>query len=459
MKPTLAESRDVPVGPRSYSQVLGAPPRPQPKEQSNVNPVTKDITDKTRYGVTIFTDRQSSIDNLKLAVASNAATNASLNFQVARKRRPHVRIMGVDPDVPASQLIEAINSGNPGLDLPRDSCRIRTSFRERGGNITHVLEIDPASLRHVLSRPRLMVGWTVVRAVEDLHVPVCTYCSTYGHARRACPDKDDPSKHGLAVLNDPLSPPTYETAYVSSWIDVTLATPAFLLSGGYSLEVSEDDSLSEHRYIQVSIGSDTRSRVKRLTRVGLHDLNASLVRDPWFRVVQGAVLRSPTALDLVLSKFHQIYGRAYKRNLRPDKSSDRSKPWWTPQLAAERKRVLAMRRRFQRCRDELLRQQFRSEYTAALALFRAHVKSAKEACVREHERACTRRSLFSQPYRSSFQTSRPPCQLPLLLRPNGEPTQSHLESAALLLTVQVPVEDVTIDTPYHAAVRQWVCSP
>ncbi|KAH7933745.1 hypothetical protein HPB49_016699 [Dermacentor silvarum] len=102
--------------------------------------------------------------------------------------------MGVDPDVPASQLIEAINSGNPGLDLPRDSCRIRTSFRERGGNITHVLEIDPASLRHVLSRPRLMVGWTVVRAVEDLHVPVCTYCSTYGHARRACPDKDDPSK-------------------------------------------------------------------------------------------------------------------------------------------------------------------------------------------------------------------------------------------------------------------------
>lgn len=215
---------------------------------------------------------------------------------------------------------------------------------------------------------------------------------------------DFTSQHGLAVLNDPLSPPTYETAYVSSWIDVTLATPA-LLSDGYSWEVSEDDSLSEHRYIQVSIGSDTRSRDKRLTPVGLHDLNASLVRDPWFRLVQGAVLRSPTALDLVLSKFHQIYGRAYKRNLRPDKSSDRSKPWWTPQLAAERKRVLAMRRRFQRCRDELLRQQFRSGYRAALALFRAHVRAAKEACVREHERACTRRSLFSQPYRSSFQTS------------------------------------------------------
>ncbi|KAH7933449.1 hypothetical protein HPB49_012595 [Dermacentor silvarum] len=178
---------------------------------------------------------------------------------------------------------------------------------------------------------------------------------------------DFTSQHGLAVLNDPLSPPTYETAYVSSWIDVTLATPA-LLSGGYSWEVSWDDSLSEHRYIQVSIGSDTRSRVRRLTRVGLHDLNASLVRDPWFRVVQGAVLRSPTALDLVLSKFHQIYGRAYKRNLRPDKSSYRSKPWWTPQLAAERKGVLAMRRRFQRCHDELLRQQFRSEYSAALAL-------------------------------------------------------------------------------------------
>ncbi|KAH7933296.1 hypothetical protein HPB49_011230 [Dermacentor silvarum] len=102
--------------------------------------------------------------------------------------------MGVDPDVPASQLIEAINSGNPGLALPRDSCTIRTSYRERGGNMTHVFEIDPASFRRILSRPRLMVGWTVVRAVEDLHVSVCTYCSTYGHARCACPDKDDPSK-------------------------------------------------------------------------------------------------------------------------------------------------------------------------------------------------------------------------------------------------------------------------
>ncbi|KAH6940883.1 hypothetical protein HPB50_009343 [Hyalomma asiaticum] len=38
-----------------------------------------------------------------------------------------------------------------------------------------------------MASPRLMLGWTVVRAAEDLHVPLCTFCASYGHGRSTCP--------------------------------------------------------------------------------------------------------------------------------------------------------------------------------------------------------------------------------------------------------------------------------
>lgn len=49
---------------------------------------------------------------------------------------------------------------------------------------------------------------------------------------------------------EPLSPPTYETAYVVSWSDVTLATPS-VLAAGYAWQVRDDMTFSEHKNIVV----------------------------------------------------------------------------------------------------------------------------------------------------------------------------------------------------------------
>ncbi|KAH6940798.1 hypothetical protein HPB50_006873 [Hyalomma asiaticum] len=70
---------------------------------------------------------------------------------------------------------------------------------------------------------------------------------------------------GLAVINDPLSPPTYETAYAASWIDVTLATPA-VVAAGCTWEVREDVTFSEHKYVTVRIGGREAAPRKRLMR-------------------------------------------------------------------------------------------------------------------------------------------------------------------------------------------------
>ncbi|KAH7932799.1 hypothetical protein HPB49_002565 [Dermacentor silvarum] len=127
------------------------------------------------------------MDRLKTAIETNTVTNTTMSIRFALKRKPHVKLTGVEPDVPAVHLIAQLNARNPNLTVDPYTCSVRTSFKERSGNFTHVLEVDPATFRSLVARGRVTVGWTSAAVVEDIHVPTCTYCATYGHPRRACP--------------------------------------------------------------------------------------------------------------------------------------------------------------------------------------------------------------------------------------------------------------------------------
>lgn len=94
---------------------------------------------------------------------------------------------------------------------------------------------------------------------------------------------------GLMVLNDPLSPPTYENTYASSWIDVTLATPA-VVAAGYVWQVSDNVTFSEHKYVTVRVGSREVASRKRLTRYAQAELLTALSRETWFGRVVGSRL-------------------------------------------------------------------------------------------------------------------------------------------------------------------------
>ncbi|KAH8028548.1 hypothetical protein HPB51_017674 [Rhipicephalus microplus] len=45
-----------------------------------------------------------------------------------------------------------------------------------------------------MASPHLSVGWTMVHASEDLHVPTCPFCASYGHGSSSCPAVADPTK-------------------------------------------------------------------------------------------------------------------------------------------------------------------------------------------------------------------------------------------------------------------------
>ncbi|KAH6940884.1 hypothetical protein HPB50_009344 [Hyalomma asiaticum] len=363
--------------------------------KSKIDSVAEDIRDvtlrSTRYGVTVFSHTRQSLANMQRALEDNSVTWATVSVRVPEKRRHHVKFSGVDPDVAAEDILRQLNERNPSLNLDMETCWVRVTLRERSGTKTHVAEVDAAAFRRIVASPRLTLGWTVVRVAEDLHVPSCTFCASYGHGRstgpvaaeasravcprcgaeghvgtncaaracgtaecscqavagqpglrlchgvRLCPaaqahgthpraDRgncgplllcerrggcDFNAKHrawgprggdergarvmelvatlGLAVLNEPLSPPTYETAYAISWIDVTLATPE-VVAAGCAWEVQEDMTISEHKFIAVRFGNRDAAPRKRLTRYAQAEL-LQASQEPWFDRREEAIER------------------------------------------------------------------------------------------------------------------------------------------------------------------------
>ncbi|KAH7961728.1 hypothetical protein HPB52_011602 [Rhipicephalus sanguineus] len=166
--------------------------------KANIDPVEKDIRDvllrHTRYGITVFSNTLQTLHNMKRAIEENAVMCHALSMRIPSKRNPHVRFSGVDPDVPPDDFVARLAERNPQLGLALNTCKVKTSLRERSGTQAMIVEVDPQAFARILQQPRLPVGWTSIRAVEDLHVPTCTFCAQYGHGRCSCPLRHDATR-------------------------------------------------------------------------------------------------------------------------------------------------------------------------------------------------------------------------------------------------------------------------
>ncbi|KAH7933773.1 hypothetical protein HPB49_017036 [Dermacentor silvarum] len=148
--------------------------------KSNVDPSEAEIGEvdlqSTRLGVTIVAKDRETIVNLKQAIDACPVTRSS-TVRVPEKRKPHVRLVGVDPEVSAANPIWALNGRNPGLDLDTTTAKVKSTFRERGSNSSHILELSPPDFRKIMTRQKVCVGWTSARVVEDIHATLLAPCA------------------------------------------------------------------------------------------------------------------------------------------------------------------------------------------------------------------------------------------------------------------------------------------
>ncbi|KAH7949273.1 hypothetical protein HPB49_006936 [Dermacentor silvarum] len=192
--------------------------------------------------------------------------------------------------------------------------------------------------------------------------------------------------NSLQILNSPASLPTFETSYARSWIDVTRASVS-LASPGFTWLVSDRDNLSHHRYIEFTFFAATQNPERVLT-----------TQEHRFSNPCGCIHRSR---ECATPHCHLGMRLIPRRNLRKAKSrGGRANAWWSPQLAEERLRARAMRRRFQRARDPDLRSFFLGQ--------------AKAAADRTLCQDLTARKLDGAPFKLAFAKLHPATLLPPL---------------------------------------------
>ncbi|KAH7941878.1 hypothetical protein HPB49_018290 [Dermacentor silvarum] len=169
--------------------------------------------------------------------------------------------------------------------------------------------------------------------------------------------------NNLHILNHPHSIPTFETPYVRSWIGVTLASISLVGNGGYQQLVSEEDTLSDHKYIEFSLRDAASVPEKRLRNYARAQLLEVFCRDRWFKCICRCRFSSAWMPAAVVDRFYAAYRALCKKYMRTVKPlGEGAKHRWTPQLSEERSRVCAMRRRYQSLRDPAVHDVFPAQY-------------------------------------------------------------------------------------------------
>lgn len=255
----------------------------------------------------------------------------------------------------------------------------------------------------------------------------------------------------LKILNDPNSVATFQNAYSESWIDLTLVSGP-IWEGDCLWNVHDTPTLSDHKYVVFGLQRFPLPLKRRLTKASLQYLVEELAADDWIQNFNPQDVCTKSALNTVLDVFYSKLARLKNKFERPLKEH-RGNAWWSDALARERSAVRVLRRRYQKCRDPLLRANHRIVYYRSLAAYREHIQIAKDKALRQACADASRKSLFGQPFKAAFRKHRVPSVLSPLHLPDDTSTTSTLESAGLLLKTHFPSDCHEDDTLAHKAMR------
>lgn len=258
--------------------------------------------------------------------------------------------------------------------------------------------------------------------------------------------------NNLATLNNSDSIPTFETANGKSWIDVTL-TSLNILSEVVFWKVLTTESLSDHRYIYFSLFHTTQAPIKRLTKKGELNLIKMIHEDRWFKQISITQITSSFQLQIILNIFYDKLSAYRKKCIRNVKQKHKAHPWWTPELDITRKKVRALRRRYQRSKNPELKQIFKRAYYEFLQEYKIDITNAKENSWQNFCTDNTKQNIFGLPYKIAFEKMRKPLIIPPILKEDGTLTSNVIQSLTEIMKCLFQKDNIENDTPVQKELR------
>ncbi|GBM11529.1 Retrovirus-related Pol polyprotein from type-1 retrotransposable element R1 [Araneus ventricosus] len=262
--------------------------------------------------------------------------------------------------------------------------------------------------------------------------------------------------HRLAVWNDPLSGPTFETDRARGWIDVTLSSPMLHRRKGH-WEVHSTLLSDHHPLLFILTGSDSvpstlhsplnRRQISQVAmQVSAFYETASLELDKISTKLQLEVWVQK--LMIFLNQIHSFSGHAVQTRLRV--------PWWDTDLDIQRKKARTLRARFQRCKHPVERLLRRTIYKREVARYKYLIKTKSRACFESFCAKLTRLNPFQLPYKLAAHKIRLKPVLQGVRDSLGCMTSSVEATVRVIVSKLFPSDHAVTDTPVQKAVRQMV---
>lgn len=189
---------------------------------------------------------------------------------------------------------------------------------------------------------------------------------------------------GLQVLNDAAQPPTYWTARGSSYIDVTLASPAISQFVG-EWKVRRDWTTSDHNSVDVRLRVPRETGNDRATVSNRYDTRradweqfAESLRDFSESQLEGLNLESVGDVEIMAEKLTVVLQEACNASMPKKRRFRKSNPWWTRELTIIKKSVYRLRRKVAEGQDEPNHLEIVREYRVSLRNYSKEVKKAKK---------------------------------------------------------------------------------
>jgi len=232
-------------------------------------------------------------------------------------------------------------------------------------------------------------------------------------------------------------------------------------------ETSDQESCSDHSIIRYVIGqrkptsclskNDDAARYK-VNKVGKQQFQENLIRLTERKLFKNQNLNELAEMDNTLSirvtqepdadervhEFYEVLEEACRSSFQTRalqlKMARRTVPWWSEELTTMRKWLNALRRRFQRTKDDKLRTQRRAQYIEAKTNYASKIRKAKSLSWREYCNMTTYINPWNEAYRLAAGKRKSTTQITTLRKPDGTFTEDLQATLKYMLDHFAPEE-------------------
>lgn len=143
---------------------------------------------RTREGVLVLADEKEGLERLKSELEEHGTLRGKLTAEFPQVRQPEICIVGVPGGTPEEDIQKEIAKQT---NTEEEQIRIKRTMRSpRRTEVTVIAQLPGPAFRNIMERGRVRLGWTMLKAYENLYVPRCDKCARLGHPTVACRQKD-----------------------------------------------------------------------------------------------------------------------------------------------------------------------------------------------------------------------------------------------------------------------------